>query len=522
MNTKHAPKVKTPLKKGITRTLWIVLLIVGFAIGLQAYIRFVIKQVKEHTASINTISDNTSAFTYGRRNDSVKTFTFDLPTTRDILINTWQINLLGSVMISITNTEGTTLSKKNLDAYENTYKVHLKSGKYTLTTHFSNAIAGGCVIGLNHMQAELKSLPILVDTDQDGLSDQKEHALGTNPERIDTDADSLSDYLETIKYKTNPLLKDSDKDGRPDSYWNERREYAYTVRVLLLLRPPFDPVTMNDDYQDVRLIDGPDKAGYSRIEAIIYPETHVILSASSFPIKKLSPELKQYTQPGIATNYNDQMRGDVLKIVANSQTDVMATERILKWMTAKTQLYLDYSIREVSYTYVKDGKVYVRHYDPPLSAEELLRTHYFADSMFKDRVHGTCTSIATLKCAMLKAAGIPCRLVETIHPIYYHDNQKVPYPYENKLRRPWECNFEQSKHEEILKCNHAFLEVYLGNRWIRVDDSIGIYREEADCLNLKILSVADWGKVDFSKTWSLDWINQRPYYTQLIEDQEPK
>jgi hypothetical protein len=346
--------------------------------------------------------------------------------------------------------------------------------------------------------------------------------LGTNPEKIDTDADSLSDYWETIKYKTNPLLEDSDNDGRPDNDWNERREYAYSVRVLLLLRPPFDLATMNDDYQDVRLLDGPNQAGYTRIEAIIYPETHTIFSASAYPLKNLSPELKRYTQPGVATNYSAEMQTDVLKIVANTQTDVMAAERILKWVTAKTQLYLDYSIREVSYTYLKDGKVKVRNYDPPLPADKLLRTHYFADSMFKERVHGTCTSIATLKCAMLKAAGIPCRLIETIHPIYYHGSQKVPYSYENKLQRQWECNFEQTAHEDILKCNHAFLEVYLGNRWTRVDDSIGIYREEADCLNLKILSVADWSKVDFSKTWPVDWINQRPYYTLSIEDQEPK
>jgi transglutaminase-like putative cysteine protease len=368
----------------------------------------------------------------------------------------------------------------------------------------------------------LAHLPILLDTDLDGLSDDREKDLGTDLMLANTDSDSLNDCAEVTKYRTNPLAADSDGDGTPDDDWDERREYAYSVHVSMLIREPFDLDTMNDPYQDVHVVAQAETAGYTQIEAIIYPETRVPLAASRYPLENLSAELQLYTEPGIATNYDASMQAEVLDIVAGAKTDIQVADRVLKWVSAETDLTLDYSIREVSHTYLEGGNVQVRNYDDPFPADELLRTHYFADSMFRERVHGTCTSIATLKCAMLKAAGIPCRLIETIHPIYYHGSQTVPYPYTNNLSRDWECNYEQPPGNSTAMCNHAFLEVYLGNRWVRVDQSIGIYHENPRCLNLKILSTADWSEVDFSETWPVDWVDERPYYTLLIEDQEPQ
>lgn len=55
-----------------------------------------------------------------------------------------------------------------------------------------------------------------VDTDGDGLSDQRELELGTDPRNKDTDGDGLSDGDEVLKYGTNPLDRDTDKDGFTD------------------------------------------------------------------------------------------------------------------------------------------------------------------------------------------------------------------------------------------------------------------------------------------------------------------
>lgn len=55
-----------------------------------------------------------------------------------------------------------------------------------------------------------------LDSDHDGLTDQRERELGTDPFKADTDGDGLNDGDEVLKYGTNPLNPDTDGDGYPD------------------------------------------------------------------------------------------------------------------------------------------------------------------------------------------------------------------------------------------------------------------------------------------------------------------
>ena len=54
------------------------------------------------------------------------------------------------------------------------------------------------------------------DSDGDGLTDEEEAALGTDPFNRDTDGDGLTDGDEVNKYKTDPLNKDTDFDALTD------------------------------------------------------------------------------------------------------------------------------------------------------------------------------------------------------------------------------------------------------------------------------------------------------------------
>ena len=55
------------------------------------------------------------------------------------------------------------------------------------------------------------------DTDGDGLEDEVENLIGTDPELEDTDGDGLTDYQELYLTFTNPLNTDSDDDGIDDA-----------------------------------------------------------------------------------------------------------------------------------------------------------------------------------------------------------------------------------------------------------------------------------------------------------------
>ena len=57
----------------------------------------------------------------------------------------------------------------------------------------------------------------VTDTDGDGLTDDFEKLLGTDPTKADTDGDGLSDAYETSVSHTDPLSADTDHDGITDA-----------------------------------------------------------------------------------------------------------------------------------------------------------------------------------------------------------------------------------------------------------------------------------------------------------------
>jgi hypothetical protein len=55
------------------------------------------------------------------------------------------------------------------------------------------------------------------DRDRDGLSDEAEVRIGTNPDAFDTDGDTLPDAFEIFATGTLPTVTDTDGDGMPDA-----------------------------------------------------------------------------------------------------------------------------------------------------------------------------------------------------------------------------------------------------------------------------------------------------------------
>lgn len=60
------------------------------------------------------------------------------------------------------------------------------------------------------------TIPTEVDSDGDGLSDRREIELGLDLAKADSDGDGLSDGDEVMKYGTNPLNRDTDRDTYED------------------------------------------------------------------------------------------------------------------------------------------------------------------------------------------------------------------------------------------------------------------------------------------------------------------
>jgi len=77
------------------------------------------------------------------------------------------------------------------------------------------------------------------DYDKDGLTNDRERAIGTDPRNPDTDGDNLKDGEEVDQYHTNPLKVDTDDDGLND--YEEVMSYNSN---------PLNPDSDGDDLKD--------------------------------------------------------------------------------------------------------------------------------------------------------------------------------------------------------------------------------------------------------------------------------
>ncbi len=101
-----------------------------------------------------------------------------------------------------------------------------------------------------------------VDSDGDGLSDNTENDLGTDPNDADTDDDGLSDG-EELPIGTDPLDDDSDDDGIQDGTEVGETEGTDDTDTSVF-QPDTDPTTttdpLDDDTDDDGLLDGSEDA----------------------------------------------------------------------------------------------------------------------------------------------------------------------------------------------------------------------------------------------------------------------
>ena len=362
-------------------------------------------------------------------------------------------------------------------------------------------------------------LPDIQDSDGDGLEDSLERTLGTDLHNKDTDGDGLTDYDEYCKDHTDPTKNDSDGDGIPDGDWIERREYTYTIRAICDIRPPNNVGLMTDVYQDARVIKRPGRLKDSMaVELIIYPFATPHIVAKPYPFKELPEGLQIYTNRTVAFNYSEEMQREVRAIVKEAKTDVEAVGRILKWIAQETRLAND--TPEFAYFHVENNQLVWRQ---PMGGREeqerLLQSNFYGDSMFKQRIHGTCSSLATLRTTILRAAGIPARLIQTLPLFNRYEND--PEPLVDGLRRRI---FARGYQWGVGGggANHVYNEVFLGSQWVRVDQVIGTGPFIGDKLFVQVYSAADWNDLYYPRPAEEISNENRDFRTLEVTDAEPK
>jgi len=306
---------------------------------------------------------------------------------------------------------------------------------------------------------------------------------------------------------------------------------------------PCNTEVINDDYQDARVLD--EAKTYVELEVIHYPfNTNDKTIQGQKILKDRLAELSQYLEPGLTTNFDDQMKealltalkGDNLNVA--TMTDKQIVENVAAWLLNRGKYRYMFG---TYFVHFPQGKIEIypgledafrrEKGNTTLPFPEHCQHEIYGKGMFNNRSYGTCTSTAIYLTTGLRAIGIPVRMVLAIPCIDATDPEQVgiieKHISHNEVRRT------------ILRAMrglrgfsaHTFNEVYVGGRWRRLNyKTLGqnIYGDGAMGLLTHVHTFNDLSESGLVNTWGWkygkgehDEIFQtsNPYRTMEISDQ---
>lgn len=300
----------------------------------------------------------------------------------------------------------------------------------------------------------------------------------------DSDRDGLSDFDETHKHFTDPKKADSDSDGVPDGDWNERREFTYSVHAVMHVMAPFDIESLNDDYQDARVLER--RPDLLEFEVIVYPFNTVATALESTERWNKPPaELKPFVAPGVCCNWDARMQALLLSelkrdgIDVAALDDVQAARAVSKWLLERAvyeDSFTTFAIefeqgaprvtprqeRNVQDTLARFGRTLTQQFDREL----------FGKGMFETRLRGSCTSSAIYLSTGLKAIGLPTRTIVCVPVVDANDEREVAW-ISSRIEHVGVRNVlaQAAESQRGSWTSHTFNEVFVGKRWRRLNYS---------------------------------------------------
>lgn len=295
------------------------------------------------------------------------------------------------------------------------------------------------------------------------------------------------------------------------------REYALVATLEVI--KPIDIAAMTDDFQDARLVSQTDRTATVEVRSYPLAEPPPIGADPDWRRHDLvDVRLWPYLLPGPTSNWDDAMRGELITALraAGIDPDRLDDRELVKrtsaWLfESGTFRHLDdFVAYDVAFTggVPRIDPARRSHFDEQragcklASDEQALALGVLGKQMFEARVHGDCTGSAILETTVLRALGIPTRIVETI-PIV-DGNDPAQRAMVAALRHDGvRATIERGLPHDVW-ANHTYVEVYIGGRWVRLNYA-RLGQPPLDHyyfgLMIHVATLRDWGESELGRTW---------------------
>jgi hypothetical protein len=356
---------------------------------------------------------------------------------------------------------------------------------------------------------------------------------------LDSDGDGISDFWEMNKYFSDPLKK--------DHFTNSKRDKTYSINQRLEVLKPFNLDAMNNDHQDATLVS--ENTFSAIVDVTVYPlakSTNGLKGNKDWKVQSAS--MQRWLQPGLTTNWDEEMRKDIVaqlklrNVDIGTIDDISLVNEIALWLMDPTQFqFKDFFI---SYDVLFDqGKPVVNPKLGPYidlemkkngltDKESALRLGVLGREMYNARFRGHCTASSTLFATVLKAVGIPTRFVLTVPAVDGNSAEQLAMLDKGITHNIFRQKILNAQPKQGF-ASHTFVEVYVGGRWVRLN--YNNFGQSALWSSMGLLtqvsSFADWGEAGNLKTWGeyaqVDYFDpsvhsklssQNPYRVLKIQD----
>jgi len=223
---------------------------------------------------------------------------------------------------------------------------------------------------------------------------------------------------------------------------------------------------------------------YAELEVIIYPlNTNADAMTANPHWKKDYAGMKEFLASGVTSNWDEAMRKDLLAELArdgidpDKLTDKEVVEKVSRWLYSRSHFR---SMFCTNFVHFPAGKPAVfpglerafeqQKGDPTWSVEEEFANELLGKEMFYRKTYGTCTSAAVAQATVLRAIGIPTRIIITIPVVDASDREQLQLVQKglthHQVRSTVLAGLTAAGNSFA---NHTYLEVFVGNRWRRLN-----------------------------------------------------
>ena len=305
--------------------------------------------------------------------------------------------------------------------------------------------------------------------------------------------------------------------GISDGDWDQRREFNYSVRAVIRVMPPYNPGALNDDYQDGRVLD--EKPGFAELEIVVYPlNTNGEAIKGNPNWKSDYAGMQEFLAPGATTNWDAAMREALLGDLAanginpDKLTDKEVVERVSRWMFKRAKYRKMFCTCFVTFPNGQPAVIpgletaFEREKgDSKWTEAQQFEHELLGRQMYANQTYGTCTSMAVYQATLLRALGIPTRMILCIPLADGSDGNQTEMINKN-------LTHHQVRRDAYLGAltggysftSHTFCEAFVGGRWRRLNyTTLGQNVLDTKTLGMmiKIHSFNDLAEANLGPTW---------------------